>query len=416
MTRKFFAFIIVFIISFTSLCYADDNITITSIGTGYTLNAARIDARRNAAQKALGFIMQSSSRMNITNENVKLSEKIMLITRGITSGHEEELDVHEDKESNMFTVTLRVSIRGDELLRGLIHTESEKISADVSGLIAGALRHEQMKNETVSALTELLNSIPLGDYVRVKRSNAGHFDIKTGTLNLNLSLIFDREKYFNEAVPSIIAVLDYIADSRIIDVPFMLPSEYLDERTVIMNPSVNIQTLKEYRELMGIERGNRTIIDSGYANIYVQTRNYYFNAYRINHEAFIELVKNIFEERDKNFMNMKGEAKLNVSITDRNGMNVFTMSAEISDLHNIMYFMNTDDNALFQNMADNISDERQCALFIFPAFGFDNGPNHSYVLCQEDKCELPITGVSAENLIGGLLTSSVEFRRMTLLK
>ena len=117
-----------FSMSFISSCFADnDNITVTASGTGHTLNAARIDARRNAAQKALGFMMQSSSLLNVMNQNVKLEENILLLTRGIIAGHEEELDVHEDSERNLFTVTIRVKVKGDELLRGLIQRKPERI-------------------------------------------------------------------------------------------------------------------------------------------------------------------------------------------------------------------------------------------------------------------------------------------------
>ena len=95
--------------------------------------------------------------------------------------------MHEDSERNLFTVTIRVKVKGDELLRGLIQREPERISADGSSIVAGAIRREQMKIESASALTELLSSFPVGDYVRVSALNEGSFDIKTDTLKLNLN-------------------------------------------------------------------------------------------------------------------------------------------------------------------------------------------------------------------------------------
>ena len=424
MTRKILTLFLTLlcVIMFMNVCYAGElnidgkNIIVTATGTGSTLTAARTDARKNAAQKALGFVMQAASLLRIINRNEnhneEFNENILLISRGIIAGHEEELETHEDKENNIFTVTIRVSITGDELLRGLTEREPETHLTDGSSIVAGAMRREQMKHESAAALTELLSSFPVGDYVRVSAVDAGNFDIKNETLNMNLKLTFDRKKYFSEAVPSIISVLDYVSEAKMNDIPFMIPSEHSDDDTVIMNLPQDIRTMKEYRALMDIERGNRIIKSSGYANIYVQTRNYYFNAYRINHDSFIELVNNLFasEGNNNNFMAMRGNAKLNVNITSREGLNVFSLS-EITDISNIMYFMNTDDNALFQNMTDNISDERYCALFIIPAFGFDNGANHSYVLCQNDNLELPELKVSAENLIGSYTKSSIEFKR-----
>ena len=424
MTRKILLLlsVVMFTPAFMTVCYAGEfnvdgrNITVTASGTGYTLTAARIDARRNAAQKALGFMMKAASLLRIIkrdeNHDEEFSENIMLISRGIIAGNEEEIETHEDKENHIFTVTLRVSVKGDELLRGLTEREPEKYLTDGSSLVADAMRREQMKRESAAALTELLSAFPVGDYVRVSAVEAGNFDIKNETLNLNLKLTFDRRKYFNEAVPSITSLLDYAADARITDIPFMLPSEQSDNDTVTIRPSQDIRTMKEYRALMGIERENRIIKDAGYANIYVQTRNYYFNAYRINHDAFIELVNNLFTSKgsDNNFMAMNGNAEVKVNIISREGMNVLALS-ELIDISNIMYFMNTDGNALFQNMTDNISDERQCALFILPAFGFDNGDNHSYVLCQNDNLEVPALKVSAENLIGSYTKSSIVFKR-----
>ena len=424
MTRKILTLFLTLlcVIMFMNVCYAGElnidgkNIIVTATGTGSTLTAARTDARKNAAQKALGFVMQAASLLRIINRNEnhneEFNENILLISRGIIAGHEEELETHEDKENNIFTVTVRVSITGDELLRGLTEREPEKYLTDGSSIVAGAMRREQMKHESAAALTELLSSFPVGDYVRVSAVDAGNFDIKNETLNMNLKLTFDRKKYFSEAVPSIISVLDYVSEAKMNDIPFMIPSEHSDDDTVIMNLPQDIRTMKEYRALMNIERENRIIKSSGYANIYVQTRNYYFNAYKINHDSFIELVNNLFasEGNNNNFMAMRGNAKLNVNITSREGLNVFSLS-EITDISNIMYFMNTDDNALFQNMTDNISDERYCALFIIPAFGFDNGANHSYVLCQNDNLELPELKVSAENLIGSYTKSSIEFKR-----
>ena len=418
MTRKILLLIIIFTLTVIHECNAGEftvegnDIIVTATGTGHTLNEARIDARRNASQKALGFITQAHSLLKILNRSENVHERIMLITRGIIAGNEEELERHEDKERKIFTVTIRVKVRGDELLRGLIQREPEKLSADGSSIVAGAMRREQMKTESVSALTELLSSFPVGDYVKVSTSDAGNFDIKTDTLNMNLNLTFDRTRYFNEAVPAILSVLDYVSEARITDIPFILPSELADDGTITIRPSQDIRTLKDYRILMGIESHNRIIRGAGYANIYVQTRNYYFNAYRISHEAFIELVKNIFVSgiNMNHFMRMNGISELSMKITNRDGMNVFTMSAA-TDITNIMYFMNTDDDTLLHDHKDNISDERQCALFILPAFGFDNGTNNSYVLCRNDSAELPNVKISADNLMGSSANSYIIFRR-----
>ena len=382
-----------------------NNVVVEASGKGRTLTAAKINARRDAAQKALGFMLQGTTFFETLTKNghneQKFEEKVLRLTRAFIASGEEELSRNEDEKRHIFSVTLRVRVSGSELLNGLLQKAPEKSSVDGASLVVDAISREQWKKEVSDALIELLYAFPIADYVRVKAVNKGDFDIKNEELKLNVNFKFDRERYFNEAVPSIISVLDYVSDARICDVPFLMPFEQLKDGSVSMTPSQNIRNIGQYLKLMEIENGNRIIKTSGYANIYVQTRDYYFNAYRVAPEAFIELVKTLFIYDDRGTFNgMRGNAELVINFMNESGKLVPSKPAGIKNMRNIMFFMNTPAPSAFSWMSRNdLSDERQNALFIFPAFGFDDEQGKNYVLYQEESAELPPIKVSAEELL-----------------
>lgn len=382
-----------------------NSLIVEASGRGRTMTAAKIDARRNAAQQALGFMLEGTTLFETLSENgrneSKLEEKILRLTRAFIAEGEEELSRSEDEKRHIFSVTLRVRVSGAELLNGLLRKGPERSDIDGASLVGKAIAYEQRKKETANALIELMTAFPVADYVRVKAVNAGNFDIKKQELKLNVNFKFDRARYFSEAVPSIVSVLDYVSEARISDVPFLMPSENLNDGIASITPSENIRTIGQYLKLMEVNDGNRVIKDSGYANIYVQTRDYYFNAYRVIPEAFRELVYGLFESDGRgNFTGMKGNAELIINFTNESGRLVPSKPAGIKNLRNIMFFMNTPEPSMFSWISRNdLSNEIGNAVFILPAFGFDEGQGREYVLYQEENAELPAVKVAAEELL-----------------
>ena len=410
MNKKIFFTVCVFILTSFVECNAEpfidgQSVVVEASGRGRTLTAAKINARRNAAQQALGFMLEGTSLFETLNKNgqneQKLEEKILRITRAFISSGEEELSRKEDEKRHIFSVTLRVRVSGAELLNGLLQKGPEKTQIDGASLVGEAIAREQWKQEVSEALIELLAAFPIADYVRVKADAVGGFDIKNQELKLNVNFRFDRERYFSEAVPAIISVLDYVSDARMSDVPFFLPIQNLSDGTASITPFQHIGTIEQYLKLMGIENKNRIINSEGYANIYVQTKDYYFNAYRVNHEAFKKLVNALFMfDSSGNFIGMKGNATLKIDFVNENGKIVPSTSAGIKNIRSIMFFMNTPSQSMFSWMSKNdFSDETQNALFIFPAFSFDDGQSKNYVLYEEENALLPSVKASAEELL-----------------
>ena len=382
-----------------------ESIIVEGQGRGRTLAAAKINARRDAAQKALGFLLEGTSLLETLDSRgqneQKLEEKILRITRAFIGIGEEELSRHEDEKRHIFSVTLRVRVSGAELLNGLMQRSPEKSSVDGASLVGEAIAREQWKKETADALTELLYAFPIADYVRVKVENIGDFDMPNETLRLKVNFRFDRERYFSEAVPAIISVLDYVAEARASGLPFLFPIENLNDGTVSVKPSEYAKTIGQYLKLTETQEANKVIKPSGYANIYVQTRDYYFNAYRVNTEAFRQLVQTIFASEDKwNFSCIRGKTELAINFVNENGRLVPSKPTGIKNLRNIMFFMSTHEPSMFSwSRNDVLSDEKNTALFIIPAFSFDDGQRRDYVLYQEENTVLPPLKVSAEDLL-----------------
>ena len=350
MNRKFFLFYFIFILAIAKISFAaSPNIktkilVVEATGKGRTISAAKIDARRNAAQQALGFLLRGSTNLETLYKDgeefeKKLDEKILRITRAFSQDGEEELSRHEDTKRHIFTVRLRLKISGSELLKGLLIKNPQKSSIDGASLVADAMSRQQWENETSAALIELLYNFPIADYISVETSPAGGFDLKNNELQINVKLKFDRERYFNEAVSSIVPVLDYVAEESFHDLPFLLRVNYLADGSGFINADNNIENLTQYLNLMKVEANG--------ANIYIQTRDYYFNAYKVNQKAFNELVKTLFDSK----FNMKGRAELAVKFINEPSPSYLFLDAMKKNMNNIMFFMNDD------------------SLFIFPVFG-----------------------------------------------
>ncbi len=66
----------------------------------------------------------------------------------------------------------------------------------------------------------------------------------------------------------------------------------------------------------------------------------------------------------------------------QSGSLVSSKQAGTRNFHNIMFFMNTVAPSMFSwGRNDVLSNEKNTALFIIPAFRFDDGRTRDYVLC-----------------------------------
>ena len=397
------------------------NVVAEGTGMGRTLTAAKINARRDAAQKALGFLLEGTSLFEAINSEgrneSKYEEKILRITRAFIGSGEEEIYRHEDEKRHIFSVGLRVKVSGAELLNGLMQSGPERSSLDGATIVSSAIAEEKRKRDTADALTELFCAFPIADYVRVKVTSSGKFDTVNEELNLGINFTFDRKRYFSEAVPAIISVLDYVSDARMSDVPFMLPIKNLSGGIASVSPSEYANTMSQYLRLTETEDGNRLIGKSGYANIYVQTRDYYFNAYRTDPEAFAKVAHSLFRtDSGGNFAGMKGTAELGINFVSENGRIVPSKPSGIKNLRDIMFFMNTPPPSIFSwGRREAPPDQKNSAIYILPAFSFETGQTRDYALYQEENASLPRVKVSAEDLLslgeGSSAQCSIVIRR-----
>ena len=251
-------------------------------------------------------------------------------------------------------------------------------------MVASAMSREEFISEAGEALAEVFGSLPVGDYVRVSAQRVGEFDLKSQALRLKVNMTFDRERYFVEAVPQLAAVLDYVSEARMVDVPFMLPSMRLNDGSVYITPPEAVRTLKDYQKLMETESGN-----SVRANVYIQTRDYYFNAYMVNPQSFGKLIESIFTSDTRgNFTTKQGYGELRLSYEGEHGQELNFPPVVLHNMNNILFFTGR-----------ALRGKYPAELFILPAFSFGTPDGKGYTLYQEDSGELPPIKVSPRELI-----------------
>ena len=378
-----------------NLPYIDgDSIVVEAQGRGKTLTAAKIDARRSAAQTALGFMLEGTSILEtVSSQKPKLEERLLRLSRAFIAAGEEELELTEDDRTHIIRVTLRVKVSGAELLNGLLHKPPEISHIDGASLAASAISRLNWQKETAQSAIELFNAFKLGDYIRVTAQSGGDFDVKNERMNFNINFKFDESRYFSEVVPAIISTLDYISDYKIKGLPFNLPVKQLEDAVFVSHQDLNVKTMAQYLKLLGIEKSNKIINNNaGSANIYIQTNNYYFNAYKLNQEAFNQLALSLF---NRNLNGMKGRAELTIDFVNDSGRRVQVKPAGIKNMTGIMFFVITPPASLFKSNLDLLNDEQRSAIIILPAFSF----NQDLILYQEDNARLANVKVSAEELL-----------------
>ena len=345
-----------FLLAFSNSLFA---LTVTATGKGRTISEAKINARINAAQQAIGFFIKSDTTFksiyNGNNIQKNLQENILRITRSFTN-NEQELERHEDADRHTFTVTLRIDIQGSELLQGLSAGHKYNSYIDGAFLVADAISKQKWEQETSQALTELFTSFSADEYIITNTSANAPFDMKNNTLKLNLDFKFDREKYFSNAVPSFISVLDYATDFSFHGLPFVFNVNHSTNGAVV-NIEYDINSLARYAGFMLSNSCKGT-------NIFIQTKDCYFNAYSVNSKAFqsvIDCIQTFRPSLAVKFFNEPDTSYISIDALDRN-------------MNNIIFFF----------------DAKLNSLFIVPAFGYYNGNKKDFCLLYSLKDSLTV--------------------------
>lgn len=177
--------------------------------------------------------MKGASSYRKDSQGKKLREAVLQISRGNTSN---ERELSHSEENGKHRVTLKVKIRGD-LLRGLLREDFSEAAVDGLSLVSRAQRREQWEKEVGDTLLEVISTFPVSQYIKGK--------------------------------------------------------------ITVVTPPQSITNIYQYLKLMRLEKQNQYIDTErgGFANMYILTSDYYFNAYRITPNAFIRLVEGLFVEK-----------------------------------------------------------------------------------------------------------------------
>jgi hypothetical protein len=197
---------------------------------------------------------------------------------------------------------------------------------------------------------------------------------RSGELTLNVHFSFDKKLYFAQMVPQITSILDYVAEAKQKDTPFLL-DRHSDGETVVVTPPTEFDSLLSYMVPMEISRENR-YIDlpgvSGFANIYLLKKNYYFDCYRVPTEAFAALTESLLLTGGQNRLTGKmfDEVDLKIAFKSKNGQLIHEYTEPLQ-LYNVMLFANLDAlkrSPWVPGKPEQYNEQRH-ALFILPRLG-----------------------------------------------
>ena len=363
---------------------ADTFITTDAEGTGASEEQALADARRRAVQQAIGFLSQGMTR----TQGGQTEENIVRLSRAFIEKYEVTA---KREEKGRHTVSIRAWIRKENLLAGLLQKDPNRSVLDGVSLVTRAVTREQQVQEAGDILIDVFRLMPLSNFVRCSTEGTA-FQSGSGKLKLGIHFTFDRDLFFAKAAPQLVSVLDYVSECSAKDVPFLFPLSGGD--TVSVTLPVSVDSLPRYRELMDLRDGNFYIDlpdGGGFANIYVLTRNYYFNAYRVAPEAFSRLVENLFRPDRQGMLDGRSLGKAGLKLEFKSGGGAVLLThTEPLQLHNVLFFI---DLPALKKIPWSVrkhgpADERRHALFVLPAFGtLQDG---DYLLIRTDEAELEI--------------------------
>jgi hypothetical protein len=363
----------------------DSFVVVESEGVGMTRDEALADARRNAVQRAAGVLSRGVTQ---TIDDL-VRENVIQLSRAFI----EKYDIQEERRGGeRWTLKIKAWIRGENLLSGLLQEDPNSSLFDGAGLFARALTREQQIKEAAEMLIELFGSVPYENYVRTA-VGAEDMNLRSGSgeVALNVRFSFDRERYFTQAVSLFATVLDYVAEAKLMDVPFLLELQTGDP--VIITPPSSIASLPQYIDLMELKSGNRYIDIPGageFANVYLLKKNYYFDCYYVSSEAFALLMESLLSADGQNRLTgrMFEGADLKIAFINRSGQLV-NEHVQPLNLHNVMVFTNLDGfkRSPYTMGKPNQLDAQRHALFILPCIGTMADVN-TYLLIENETASI----------------------------
>jgi hypothetical protein len=361
-------------------------LTVEAEGVGITREEALMDARRNAVQQTVGLLSHGVTQ--IINDKVR--ENVIQLSRAFI----EKYDIQDERhEGERWKLKIMAWIRRENLLNGLQQKTADKSPFDGAGLFVSALTREQQIKEAGEMLIELFSSFPYENYIHTG-VGAESLHLKSDKVTLGLRFSFDKERYFESAVPLFAWGLDYIAEAKLKDVPFMW--EYKSGNPIIITPPTGLNSLSIYMELMGVKKENRYIDIPGagdFANIYLLKKNYYFDCYRVPAEAFAELIENLLIAGNRNILTGRvfEEATLRIAFKTSTG-HLVQEHIEPLQLYNVMLFTNLaglKTSPFVKGKSAQLNEQRH-ALFILPHLGTLGKDANDYLLIESDLASISV--------------------------
>ena len=386
----------------------DSLIVVESQGIGITRNEALMDARRNAVQQATGVL----SRGVIEVINDQVAENVVQLSRAFIENYQIE---QEQQSGERWEVKITAWIRGQDLLSVLVQKDPDISPLHGAGLFVRALTRQQQIKEASEILIEIFDSIPYENYVRTN-IEVGGINLRSQAEEITLRVLFsfERERYFSQAVPLFSTVLDYVAEAKLSDVPFMWELE--GGNPVVITPPTSITSVPEYMELMEIQKANRYIDIPGtgnLANVYLLKKNYYFDCYHMSSEAFAVLMENLLLPDGRNRLTGRVFSGADLKIAFKNDTShLINEHVESLNLHNVMVFSNLEGlrSSPYTKGADNQLNGQHHALFILPAMGTMRDENN-YILIENDAASIIAQLPSGETQQISQADSSIQMRR-----
>jgi hypothetical protein len=383
--------IFIFILSLSSAVHAatPSFVTVESSGGGTSRAEALLDARRNAVQSAIGLVSKGITEV----VDDKVHENIVQLSRAFIEKFE---IIKENSDQGKYYVNIKAWIRRENLIEGLTRYDPDKSLIDGTGLFTKWATREQQIKEAADMLEECFNSIPVANYIHCAVAS-DNFSGREGKLDLEIRFSFDKELYFKELAPQFVTVLDYIAEAGLKAVPMTF--EMGAGKTI---PPVNLASFSDYAALMEITDGNRYIEipgADGFANIYVMTKNYYFNCYRVPSESFAALMETMLlgDKQGRLSGAVFSEANLVITFRNKGGQKIAEHRQPIN-LTNAMVFANAMGlkRSSYTLKKDGALDELNHSFFIMPFVGVFSGQNADYILVEEDIAKLKVPMESSE--------------------
>jgi len=351
---------------------------------------ALLDARRNAVQQAVGFVSRGITE--VIDGSVK--EKIVILSRAFI----EHSEITEDRrEGARYTVGIKAWIHEENLTKGLVNYSPDRSFIDGNALYRQSISREKQIKEAADMLQECFNSIPAGNYIRSYVID-NNWSVRDGKLELDIYFSFDKNRYFATLASEFVTVLDYIAEVGMKDVPMSFEIGRDKEGNSIQIPPPPAAAFSAYEPLMEISKGNRYLETpgaSGYANIYVMTRNYYFNCYHVPAESFAYLMESILKvgNHDRLTGGVLSEANLVITFRSKEGLAITDDHRRPLRLSNAMVFANVSGFKRKPYVLKNNGplDEQNHSIFIMPFVGILTSDGTDYDLVENTVLKLQIS-------------------------